>query len=353
MRLALRGVRWPLLLLLLSAALAWLTSSDRDLAVAFGQRLLLGLTAFLAVVWLLTRPTLPLAVRLRLALWGLTAAQIVLALLALIGTRWPAAKLLPLTPLYDRLPTLLADTLHPNVAAAALLLLLPFAGATWRLSSRERAWRWQAAAALGLLAPALLTLLLTQSRAAWLGLAGMAWALIWQRTARRPLFGAASAVAAAGLFWLAWPRLAADWLSRQMVWAQGLVMLQDFGLTGAGLGSFGVTGPALYPDFGMGAADFIAPHAHNLFLQTGVDLGIAGLIAYLALLLTAAGQAHAVWRRAAEPLAQMAAGAALLSLLGLCLDGLLDVGVWGTQGGFVAWLVLAAAVGVGTRDVVK
>lgn len=36
----------------------------------------------------------------------------------------------------------------------------------------------------------------------------------------------------------------------------------------------------------MGDLTFVAPHTHNLFLQVGVDLGVMGLVGYLALLLT-------------------------------------------------------------------
>ncbi|MGB3220919.1 MAG: hypothetical protein WBD79_26255, partial [Anaerolineae bacterium] len=49
------------------------------------------------------------------------------------------------------------------------------------------------------------------------------------------------------------------------------------------------------------------------------------------------------WRHRPAPLVRLTAGAVLLSLLALVLDGLLDIGVWGTQGGFIAWIVLGLA----------
>jgi len=335
-------LRWPLLLVMLTAVGGWLISSERAMASEFMARLTLGLLAFHAVLWFAGDSS-----RLRPALWLFTLTLAGLAAAALVGTRWPTAKLLPLNAIYHRLPTLLVDTLHPNVAAASLVLLLPIPGVLFLDSRQQAGPRGLALAVMGL---TFFILFLTQSRAAWLALAGMALTVAW-RAARRPwrrwLLILLIAAAAGLVLWLTRHALAADWLDRQMVWAQGLAMLQDFGLTGIGPGSFGALGPQLYADFWMGDLGFVAPHAHNLFLQVGVDLGIAGLIAYLALLLTAAASAWQAWRYSPALLARLTAGAVMLSLLALVLDGLLDAGVWGTQGGFIAWLVLGLAASLG------
>lgn len=338
-------LRWPLLLLLLTVAGGWLLSDERAQATAFVGRLALGLLAFQAVYFYLT--TAFTDGRLRRTLWTLTAALAGLLVLTLIGTRWPAAKfLLPLDAIYQRLPTLLTDTLHPNVAAAGLLLLLPIPCVLFLDDLRRPRSPWARGLSLAVSLLTLFVLLLTQSRAAWLALAGMALAAAFHQVQRawlRWLLIVLSAAAAGLLLWLARAALAADWLNRQMVWAQGLAMLQDFGLTGIGPGSFGALGPQLYADFWMGDLSFVAPHAHNLFLQVGIDLGIAGLTAYLALLATAAALASSAWRHRPAPLVRLTAGAVLLSLLALVLDGLLDIGVWGSQGGFIAWIVLGLA----------
>ena len=342
-------LRWPLLLLLLTVAGGWLLSDERAQATAFVGRLVLGLLAFQAVYFYLT--TAFTDGRLRRTLWALTAALAGLLVLTLIGTRWPAAKfLLPLDAIYQRLPTLLTDTLHPNVAAAGLTLLLPIPCVLFLDDLRRPRSPWARGLSLAVSLLTLFVLLLTQSRAAWLALAGMALAAAFhqvQRARLRWLLIVLSAAAAGLLLWLARAALAADWLNRQMVWAQGLAMLQDFGLTGIGPGSFGLLGPQLYADFWMGDLSFLAPHAHNLFLQVGIDLGIAGLVAYLALLATLAALAWSAWRHRPAPLVRLTAAAVLLSLLALVLDGLLDIGVWGSQGGFIAWIVLGLAASLG------
>jgi O-antigen ligase len=68
---------------------------------------------------------------------------------------------------------------------------------------------------------------------------------------------------------------------------RGVGMIRDMPYTGAGLNTFPVI-DGLY-SFGRANAD----HAHNLLIQTGVDLGITGAVALLALL---AGFGYTVWR---------------------------------------------------------
>ena len=59
-------------------------------------------------------------------------------------------------------------------------------------------------------------------------------------------------------------------------------MIQDFPITGIGMGLFTDLADRLYPFF-LNAPGSVT-HAHNLFLQIGVDVGIPGLIAWLATL---------------------------------------------------------------------
>jgi putative inorganic carbon (HCO3(-)) transporter len=67
---------------------------------------------------------------------------------------------------------------------------------------------------------------------------------------------------------------------REEVWSRALAMIQDFPLTGIGMGSFGDLADAVYPFFSFPANT--VPHAHNLFLQLAIDLGLPGLIAWSA-----------------------------------------------------------------------
>ena len=59
-------------------------------------------------------------------------------------------------------------------------------------------------------------------------------------------------------------------------------MVLDFPFTGIGMGSFTEVAESLYPFFSSPGRVF---HAHNLFLQAIVDLGIPGLIAWFAIIM--------------------------------------------------------------------
>lgn len=70
--------------------------------------------------------------------------------------------------------------------------------------------------------------------------------------------------------------------SRLEVWQRATLAIQDFPFTGMGMNNFRIVAPELYPFFIFnGEGDF--GHAHNQWLQTALDLGVPGLVAYVAL----------------------------------------------------------------------
>jgi putative inorganic carbon (HCO3(-)) transporter len=90
-------------------------------------------------------------------------------------------------------------------------------------------------------------------------------------------------------------------------------------------------------------------HAHNLFLQVGIDLGLPGLIAFLALLInTFTLLARALQRREAALDWALAAGSAG-GLTAMLVNGIFDAPVWGTRPAFVPWLLVALSVQIGLR----
>jgi putative inorganic carbon (HCO3(-)) transporter len=153
---------------------------------------------------------------------------------------------------------------------------------------------------------------------------------------------------------------------RQEVWSRALYMTQDFPFTGIGLGTFDRVQLLLYPFF-LSAG--LVHHAHNLFLQVAVDLGLPGLIAYLALWL---GSFHSTWQAyrvlsppgnlrnrvsprnpISEPLCERVPPwlpSLALGLFGsqmaMTLHGLLDTPVWANKLAFLPWFAfgLSAAL---------
>lgn len=74
------------------------------------------------------------------------------------------------------------------------------------------------------------------------------------------------------------------------------------------------------------------PHAHNLFLQIAVALGLAGLIAWLAIVISVIAGTWAVYRRGRSTGDSEITGTAaglLCSQGALVLHGLIDATMWG------------------------
>jgi putative inorganic carbon (HCO3(-)) transporter len=128
---------------------------------------------------------------------------------------------------------------------------------------------------------------------------------------------------------------------RLEMWSRALYMLQDFPFTGIGMGAYQDVANALYPFFLLGP-DANAPHAHNLFLQVGVDLGIPGLVAWLGLLLLVAFSAWRVYRLGRRQgigwVAGIGAGL-LCSQIALVIHGMFDAAVWGADSAILVWAI--------------
>jgi putative inorganic carbon (HCO3(-)) transporter len=291
--------------------------------------------------------------------WGLIAFGGLLCLVAPPGMLPPEHVLFRWLPLWGKLRYLLRDTFNPNVIAGALVVLLPLGLAkmlTWR---RDATVAGRIAALLaGLISLAMLALLaLTWSRGAYLALAlGLLvfGALYWPRVfVPLVLLGLAGIIIIAGSI-MGWQQMgqmfATSFLfggvgKRQDIWSRALYLIARFPLTGVGLDCFVPVTQRLYPLPSW--AEGRVYHAHNLFLQLAVDLGLPGLVAYLAVVASAlqrAVMAQRLLRRAGQRPAALLAAACVASLTGLLVHGLLDVALWGNKGAFLPWVVMGLSM---------
>ena len=199
-------------------------------------------------------------------------------------------------------------------------------------------------------------IVLTASRGAWMGLAAAALVLMALRWRWGWLALPLVAVAAGlGAWQIGFGRVADAALASQAlggvdqrleIWSRALYMLQDFPFTGIGMGSFRQVANLLYPFF-LAGPDAEIPHAHNIFLQVGVDLGLPGLVAWLALLILVGVCAWLVYRRGRGQgdTVFAALGAGLLaSQVALVVHGLTDAATWGTRPAVVVWAVWGLAM---------
>lgn len=342
---------WPLALLLTLAGINLLITPDRSASLPQITRLALGALAFGWIVSVCQTERSN-----RLAAHGLALAGLGLAGLALFTVRWPLEKL-PFIPaeIYLPLSARLAESIHPNVMAGYLVLLapLPAAAVLWRATG-ERPWE----AWFSLLAGAgmVTVLALTQSRGALLAAITAAALLVGLRWRHGWLFGVLSgglALLAVGI--IGFDRAAASLLTAQYganpldlrleIWTRGLYLVQDFPLSGAGMGNYGPLVDRVYPLILNPPGS--VPHAHNLFLQVAVDLGIPGLIAWLGIFLALGAGAWQVYRSAPPSSWQAGLGAGLIaSQAAMAVHGLIDAVTWGmVRPAPLAWAVwgLAAA----------
>jgi putative inorganic carbon (HCO3(-)) transporter len=343
-------LRWPILLLSLLAAASLLVTADSRLTTPQVTRLLAGISAFVALVnWARTRQQLLIASLL------LIATGMLIAILAPVIVNWNLARGVPIPGvIYENFPLLFADAVHPNVMVSIMLMIIPLPVAYLLLSSRRGPWPLPARWAQWFLFMALFlmvaVLLLTQSRGGYAAAAIAVLMVFWFSRHRILAVGLTFVTVVIG-FWLFLvveqqaPTVVGELADastlafRQQVWRIASWMISDFPFTGVGMGTFNEVAMRLYPF--PAVSD---PGTHNLYLQTGVDLGLPGLIAFLAIvLLTLTMSILSIRLGDAQQdsfLHALAVGL-LAGFAALLLHGLLDITVWGTRVSFLPWLLIS------------
>ena len=293
----------------------------------------------------------------------LVTSGLALALVAPLGTRWSRTKLFSAPQLYEQIPSPLLpyEAINANVLAGALALIFPISVAMLLFAPFSFLSKGQARLARAGLFVATLAMLavvtLTQSRGGYLALAV---GLLVMALLRCPellwgtpllLIGLGTAIRRFGLYPLVDTMLVTDSLdgleSRQQIWSAALAMLRHSPLTGIGLGTFDQTLSGMYPLSALYGPEANLHHAHNLFLQVGVDLGLPGLCAFMALLVVSLRAAWRVWRFGGERNRKdtSALGLGLLiSLIVMLLHGVVDAVTWGTKPAVISWLVMGLSV---------
>jgi putative inorganic carbon (HCO3(-)) transporter len=376
-----------LLLLMLPASLAVSMDLQRSLVKLYG--IFLGVAVFYAVVNHVRRPAQAWWVGVSLALTGLP-----MSVLALLGTAWPAGKLVWMNIVYRHLPGfvfhltgLVRGKFNANEVGAVLCLLVPLTASLLWLgfptgnasanlevapSSTEdvlpgASQRIVRALLTLTLLVMLITLFLTLSRSALLGVGVALFCLLLFR----PRWLIAVLLLASLALIGAWYRLGSGYLLgllaatgaernvtiRFEIWQRALEMVRDHPWTGVGLNTFSLVANARYRLFSASPEEVLQlTHAHNAFLQVAVDLGIPGLVAYVALLLDLVLAGWIVWRRwpteslASRPAGRLAArkmgplqalsAGVLCSVLAYHVFGLTDCITLGAKPGVLLWAAL-------------
>ena len=331
---------------------------------------------------------------LKWTLIALILTGLAIAGISLLGTQWTTGKFGALGKITSFFPARLSALVqggqgfHPNEVAGVLLWVLPVMICwviTWlrqpiagqmpgTVRKPGSLLRVQPVAASLATLFVLGVFLLTQSRTAYLALAITLFALLWLASSRpwRFVLWGIALVGLIGLVVLirqpgggAEPRLSLDFQfaqesgqslvtmeQRLEVWSRAIYAIQDFPLTGMGMNVFRLAVHRLYPLFLIGPEVDLA-HAHNEFLQTALDLGIPGLIAFVAVYLGAFTMLLRIYRAAPArnervpiPAIVLGLGGGLLAHL---LYGLVDTVALGAKPGVVFWMVLGLIAALYTR----
>ncbi len=333
-----------------------------------------------------------------------------IAVLGAAGTRWPTDKLGFLDSVLAQLPSIMqglpgaVNGFHPNEVAGALTWVLPLYAALiiamlFNIRGVWQTWGvWRTVFALlalglaGLIAVAVF--ILTQSRGGYIGFAVSLLVMLFIALPRRwrwIYLGAVILVGVSLAFFIS--DVGVDGITEQIfaggvvsdqalslntlegrveIWSRSIYGLQDFPFTGMGMNTFREVVHVLYPLF-LISPDADIGHAHNEFLQVGLDLGIPGLIAFIALYLGAFWMLVGVWKNARRsqlltPDPQLATSspppvthhfplsmgslqrAAVLGLGGGLLAhliyGLTDAVAMGAKPGVVFWMLLGLVAGL-------
>jgi putative inorganic carbon (HCO3(-)) transporter len=366
----------PLILLMLMVLVSLYATFD----IAFSLPKITGMVLGLAVYYALVEAAADRR-SWALALGGFILAGVGVAALGLLGTRWnpkfaifaPILRWLP--PRITGLPGA-AEGFHPNEVAGALLWVAPVAcalAAVAVLGARSIATSFGRVRGALLFVVTVTTasflvgvLILTQSRGGWIAAALVLPVLLLVLVQGKLRWVVAVVLAAAAIAAAVWvslarpgaldplitspqqdpsPGMSLETLSGRIeVWSRAIYGIQDFAFTGMGMNTFRRVVPVLYPLFTVDPSADIG-HAHNTFLQAALDLGIPGLIAYLAIHISAFAMLLTTWRRRAQlPFTGPLSRAVILGLGGglaaHLIYGLTDTVALGAKPGVLWWMLL-------------
>jgi putative inorganic carbon (HCO3(-)) transporter len=345
--------------------ISMLVTFDPLLSLPKAAGLYYGIVVYFILInnlsWILTK---------RIVLPALILAGFVVAGLSLFGMRWSGAKLpfigTHLVQLGKRIPRLLHNIpraekgISPNQLGGMLILLIPMQITLFIYSVKSSSPKnldWVHAIACGIVSSlSFFVLLMTQSRGAiaalfvvlgaltFFYLRRMQWLIVTAMTLSL-IFG--------GILFIKIPAVevfseteeifeSLALKSRPEIWSRAYRMLTDHIYTGIGFDTFSQVLSTRYPTFQIPAEKSrVIPHAHNLYLQTALDLGIPGLIAFLSLHAICGWMLIRIIRYTSSSFVRAVSIGLFLGLLAQVLYGWIDCIALGQKPSIFFWIYLA------------
>lgn len=239
---------------------------------------------------------------------------------------------------------------NPNVFGEYLIMVLPLALCCMALGGGIRR-------ALGLVVTGTVgvALIFTWSRGAWLGAmlaVGLFLLLLQPKLLRLALPGLLAlpflpaVVPASILNRLTSIGNLADTSTayRVSIWTASVKMIKEIFVTGIGTGSQAFT--ALYPVYALGGAAY-ALHAHNLYLQIFIELGLLGMLTFVIMLVLFYKWVFYNYRTITNRRYASIILALGMGILGLLVQGLTDNVWFNYRIVLFFWILMGLAVGIG------
>ncbi len=236
---------------------------------------------------------------------------------------------------------------NPNMLANYLIMLIPIALAVVLCGKTATA----RVGALCVLAASGLCLIYTWSRGAWLGamLGILIFFLLLNRKTLTLLFFGCFALPFLPLVlpqsimnrFLSIGNLADSSTSyRVSIWRAAVRMAGDFFASGIGVGESAFR--QVYPLYSLAGIE-AAPHSHNLFLQIQLELGIVGLLLFLAVLVLLAQCCFEYNRKSPDRETRIMSIGCFAGVLSALAQGMTDYTWYNYRVFFVFWFVFALA----------
>jgi hypothetical protein len=348
-------------LLVAMAALSVVVTFDLSFSFNKLSGLLFGVALFYAVVHFSRgRSVWPIVTFLPLA-------SVTIATIGLLGSEWLppfgflnyTRNIFLSTPL--PIPGTVDGLVNPNELAGVLNWLIPVMLAC-SIGLAHKLWR-KSKSGLLLLAAAttysILVLFATQSRGGLLALAVGATVVIacFVSTRWRVVLAVGFIVAFLILAIYVRNTLNQDLVGdafgldgRLEIWSRALIAIADYPVTGISVNGFRRVVHVLYPLFTIPPTTDLG-HAHNHLLQASLDLGLPGLISYLALWFISAALLWRTWQNLARKHARKHPYFALTaglsgSLISAWVFGIFDAVSLGSRPAFLWWIVLGLTASV-------
>jgi putative inorganic carbon (HCO3(-)) transporter len=348
------AVNAPLVLILLMVGASLYATYDVAFSLPKIAGTLLGAAVFFAIINSIDSSR-SIAILLGLFILG----SIGLSIMGLLGTQW-LYKVPVLGGITAHLPVRLKglpgaeEGFHPNAVAGGLILFLPL-----QIALLVSIWRDRISRRLKvLLAASLLfnggVLVLTQSRGGWFGMAVGGLLLVsWMNRRGRWVALAVFALASVVVLWLGPSKVGDKMMAsignssgvspsiegRLEVWNRAIYGISDFPFTGMGMNTFRKVVHVLYPLF-LTSPDIDIASCHNQLLQTALDLGIPGLVAYVALLAAAIAMGIGIWRHGQQHWMRASAQGLVCGIVAQQVFGITDAIPLGAKVGIFFWIAL-------------